>query len=126
MIKLPNTNNNIKLVQDFIDETKKRISLGVDITFTRKATLELNNMMLEFNISLEDIENSILNLTPTNYYRGIDPSGGTDFNVCAFRVFMGNDKIEIYLKYGLEIDGLQILIFSNHLPAYPMNQPFIN
>jgi hypothetical protein len=43
-----------------------------------------------------------------------------------FRAFLGKDKIEIYLKYGLEADGLQILIFSNHLPDYPMEQPFKN
>jgi hypothetical protein len=73
-----------------------------------------------------DVEYSILNLTTDNYYRGIDLSGNADFNVCAFRTFVGKDNVEIYLKYGLETNGLQILIFSNHIPDYPMDQPFKN
>lgn len=126
MIKLPNTIGSIKIIQEFLLETKKRISEGVDITFTRKASFELEKIMLEYDINEHDIEYAILNLTPENYYRGIDPSGGADFSVCAFRVFLGNHNIEVYLKYGLEVDGLQILIFSNHIPDYPMNQPFKN
>ena len=47
-------------------------------------------------------------------------------NVCAFRAFVGRDKVEIYLKYGLEEGGLQILIFSNHIPDFSMSQPFKN
>ena len=82
--------------------------------------------MLDYDINEDDVEYAILNLTPENYYRGIDPSGGADFSVCAFRVFVGNDDIEVYLKYGLEVNGLQILIFSNHIPNYQMNQPFKN
>jgi hypothetical protein len=65
-----------------------------------------------------------LNLSVENYYRGIAPSGNADFNVCAFSTYIGEANIEIYLKYGLEIHGLQILLFSNHVPDYKMNQPF--
>jgi len=126
MIKLPNTIDNIKLIQDFLVDTKKRISEGVDITFTKKASSELEVIMLDYNITVSHIEYAILNLTPENYYRGIDPSGGTDFSVCAFRVLVGDDNLEVYLKYGLEVNGLQILIFSNHIPDYPMSQPFKN
>jgi hypothetical protein len=126
MIELPNTVDNIELVQEFINETRERISNGVDITFTAKANSELEELMLEFDITVGDVEHTILNLTPENYYRGIDPSGNADFNVCAFRAFVGKDNVEIYLKYGLEEDGLQILIFSNHIPDFPMNQPFKN
>lgn len=124
MIELPYTVDNIKLIQDFIDETRTRISNGIDVTFTEKASAELEELMLDFNISVMDIENTILNLTPENYYRGIDPSGNADFNVCAFRAFVGRERVEVYLKYGLEENGLQILIFSNHIPEFPMNQPF--
>ena len=126
MIKLSNTIDNIKIIQEFLVETKKRISEGVDITFTRKASSELEELMLDYDINEDNIEYAILNLTPENYYRGVDPSGGADFNICAFRVFVGNDNIEIYLKYGLEVAGLQILIFSNHIPDFPMSQPFKN
>lgn len=126
MIKLPNTIDNIQIIQEFLKETKKRISERIDITFTRKASSELEEIMLNYNINENDIEYAILNLTPQNYYRGVDPSGGADFNVCAFRTFIGNENIEIYLKYGLEVTGLQILIFSNHTPDFPMNQPFKN
>ncbi len=126
MIILPDTIDNIKIIQEFLAETKKRISEGVDITFTRKANSELEELMLDYDINEDDIEYAILNLTPENYYRGIAPSGGGDFNVCAFRVFVGNAKVEVYLKYGLEVNGLQILIFSNHIPDYPMSQPFKN
>ncbi len=126
MIELPNTIDNIKLIQEFLIETKRRISDGVNITFTRKASSELEVMMLDYDINEDDIEYTILNLTPENYYRGIDPSGGADFSVCAFRAFVGNDNIEVYLKYGLEVNGLQILIFSNHIPDYQMSQPFKN
>ncbi len=82
--------------------------------------------MLEYEITVENIEYAILNLSPENYYRGIDPSGKGDFNVCAFRAIVGREELEIYLKYGLENDGLQILIFSNHIPDFKMNQPFKN
>ena len=84
------------------------------------------SLNLEYDITADDIEYTILNLTPENYFRGIDPSGSADFNVCAFRALVGEDDIEIYLKYGLEANGLQILIFSNHIPDYPMDQPFKN
>lgn len=124
MIELPYTEDNIAIIQEFLRETKVRISNGVDMTFTSKANSELQDLMLEYDISVSDIEYAILNLTTENYYRGIDPSGKDDFNVCAFRTFVGKDELEIYLKYGLEKDGLQILIFSNHIPDFPMNQPF--
>ena len=80
--------------------------------------------MLEFGIKANDIKESILNLSVVDYYRGIDPSGRSDYNVCAFRSLIGEDRIEIYLKYGIETRGLQILIFSNHKPKYSMEQPF--
>jgi hypothetical protein len=124
MIELPYTEDNIAIIQEFLRETNERISNGVDITFTSKANSELQDLMLEYDISVSDIEYAILNLTTDNYYRGIDPSGKGDFNVCAFRTFVGKDELEIYLKYGLEKDGLQILIFSNHIPDFTMSQPF--
>jgi hypothetical protein len=67
-----------------------------------------------------------MDLTTDNYYRGIDPSGRADFNVCAFCTSVGENTVEIYLKYGLEAKGSQILFFSNHVPNYPMTQPFKN
>ncbi len=124
MIELPYTVDNVEIIQKFLRETKERISNGVEITFTAKANTELQNLMLEYEITVEDIEYTILNLTPENYYRGIDPSDSGDFTVCAFRAIVGKDELEIYLKYGLENEGLQILIFSNHIPDFPMNQPF--
>lgn len=126
MIELPYTVDNISLIQDFLVETRKRISEGVEIAFTKKASLELQDLSLDHDIEIEDIESAIENLTTENYFRGIDPSGNADFNVCAFCVPIGKDNIEIYLKYGLEVNGLQILLFSNHIPNYPMKQPFKN
>jgi len=126
MTELPYTIDNIEIIQDFINETRERISNGGSITFTAKANNELENLNLEYEINADDIEDTILNLTTEDYYRGIDPSGGADFKVCAFRAFVGKDKVEIYLKYGLETNGLQILLFSNHIPDYPMDQPFKN
>lgn len=126
MTELPYTVSNIELIQEFIYETRKRITNGVTLTFTEKASSELEDLMLEHDITIDNIEYTILNLTPENYYRGIDPSRGADFNVCAFRALVGKSNIEVYLKYGLENKGLQILIFSNHIPDYPMNQPFKN
>ena len=126
MTELPFTLNNISIIQDFLDETKKRISEGVEITFTKKASSELEDLALQFDIEVNDIESAILNLTTENYYRGIDPSGSADFNVCAFCTIVGDNNIKIYLKYGLEVNGLQILLFSNHQPNFPMTQPFKN
>jgi hypothetical protein len=126
MIELPYTVDNIALIQEYLKETKERISNGIEITFTAKANSELQELMLEYDITVADIEYTLLNLTPENYYRGIDTSRSRDFNVCAFRAFAGKDELEIYLKYGLEEKGLQILIFSNHIPDFPMNQPFKN
>lgn len=126
MTELPYTISNIELIQEFIYETRKRITNGVSLTFTEKASSELGDLMLEHDITIENIEYTILNLTPENYYRGIDPSRSADFNVCAFRAFVGKSNIEVYLKYGLENNGLQILIFSNHIPDYLMDQPFKN
>lgn len=123
---LPYTVDNIEIIQEFLTETKTRISNGVTITFTVKASTELEDLMLDYDISADDIEYTILNLSAENYYSGIDPSKSADFNVCAFRAFVGKDNVEIYLKYGLEANGLQILIFSNHIPDYPMSQPFKN
>jgi len=126
MIKLTKTKDNIRVIQEFIAETKKRILEGEAITFTKKASLELENLMIDYDINANAIEDAILKLTLKNYYRGVDPSGGADFNVCAFRVFVGADSIKIYLKYGLEATDLQVLVFSNHIPDYTMDQPFKN
>ena len=126
MQELPYTVENKDIIQEFLSETKARISNGGSITFIKKANDELASLNLEYDITADDIEYTILNLTPENYYRGIDLSGSADFSVCAFRAFVGADSIEIYLKYGLEANGLQILVFSNHIPDYPMDQPFKN
>ncbi|MGN6395663.1 MAG: hypothetical protein ACTHMI_08865 [Mucilaginibacter sp.] len=126
MKQLPYTESNVALIQDFLDETKKRIADGVEITFTKKANYELAELTLDFDIEIEDIQNAILSLSTENYYRGIDPSGSADFDVCAFCTVVGKDAVEIYLKYGLEVNGLQILLFSNHVPNHPMTQPFKN
>lgn len=124
MTELPYTVDNIILIQTFLDETRRRISDGIDIIFTKKASSELEDLTLEYDIEVHDIETAIINLSTENYYRGIDPSGSSDFNVCAFCTTVGKENIKIYLKYGLEVNGLQILLFSNHVPAYPMTQPF--
>ncbi len=113
-------------MQEFLDQTRKRISNGVEITFTKKASDELLDLMLDFDINVSDVEAAIENLSPENYFRGIDPSRGKDFNVCAFCTTVGKDKLEIYLKYGVQVAGLQILLFSNHVPDFPMNYPFKN
>jgi len=55
---------------------------------------------------MEDIEKAIENLIAENYYSRIDPSGNADFELCAFCTIVGKNNIEIYLKYGLEVDGL--------------------
>ena len=126
MTELPYTVDNLTLVQEFIDETRKRVSDGVEITFTSKASSELEVLALDFDIDVNDIEDALLGLSTDNYYRGIDPSNSADFNVCAFCTEVGIDKVQIYLKYGLEVAGLQILLFSNHKPTYPMSKPFKN
>jgi hypothetical protein len=123
---LPYTDSNVALIQEFLDETRKRITDGVDITFTSKASDELADLTLDHDIDTADIESAILGLSTDNYYRGIDPSNKADFDVCAFCTVVGEDEVEIYLKYGLEVHGLQILLFSNHVPDYPMTQPFKN
>jgi len=46
-------------------------------------------LTLDYDITTDDIENAILSLTTENYYRGIDPSGRADFEVCAFYVDVG-------------------------------------
>ena len=126
MTELPYTTANEALIQAFLDETRKRISEGVEITFTNKANLEFQDLALDFDVEIADIETAIENLSTENYYRGIDPSGSADFDVCAFCTSVGKENIAIYLKYGLEVNGLQILLFSNHVPDYPMTQPFKN
>lgn len=123
---LPYTIDNVTLIQEFLDETRKRISDGGEIVFTQKASAELEDLTLEFDINATDIESAIVNLSTENYFRGIDPSGSADFNVCAFCTCIGEDNVEIYLKYGLEVSGLQILLFSKHIPISPMTQPFKN
>ncbi len=82
--------------------------------------------MLDLNIEIKDIGVAIDHLTPQDHYRGIDASGSTDFNVCAFCATIGEDETKIYLKYGLYVSGLEILLFLNHLPDCPMSQPFKN
>ena len=62
MTELPYTVNNIEIIQEFIRETRERISNGVSITFTRKASSELEDLMLQYDINADDIEYSILNL----------------------------------------------------------------
>ena len=98
---LPYTESNAQLVQDFIDETIKRIYEGTEIKLTGKAQYELEQLSLRYNITINDLEFAIMNLRVEDYFRGIDPSGSTDYNVCAFCTKLGADNIEVYLKYGL-------------------------
>jgi len=123
---LINTSTNKDIIQEFLDETKKRISDGVQITFSGKASAELSDLALDHNITGEDIEQAMLNLSPENYFRGADPSPLGDFSVCAFSTVVGADNLEIYLKYGLHVTGVQIYVFSNHVPQRPMIKPFNN
>lgn len=44
---------------------------GVEITFTKKASSELEDLTLEFDINVDDIENAIDNLCTEDYYRGL-------------------------------------------------------
>lgn len=124
MTELPYTAESIVLIKGFIDRTKTRIQNDVKVTFTRKASRELEDLVLEYDFEVDDIVSGINNLKVENYYRGIDPSGNADFDVCAFSVRIGINEIEIYLKFGLEVNGQQILLFSNHIPKYSMSQPF--
>lgn len=126
MTELPNTSVSRQLINDFISETRGRLAKGQDLTFTKKALLELESLNLEYDITEDDIQDAIMNLNVRDYFRGADLSGNEDFNVCAFRVLVGEDNIEIYLKYGLLVDGVEILLFSNHIPIRPMVQPFNN
>lgn len=71
MTELPYTVSNVALIQEFLDETRKRISEGIEITFTYKASVELGELALDFDIELADIENAIEDLSTENYYRGI-------------------------------------------------------
>lgn len=116
---LPYTTENVALVQEFLDQTRKRISNGVEITFTKKASDELLDLMLDFDIEVSDVEAAIENLSPENYFRGIDPSGGKDFNVCAFCTTVGKDKLEIYLKYGGRLPDYKYCFF---LTMYQISQ----
>jgi hypothetical protein len=126
MTELPNTKESKELVQEFIDKTKEMINDGAELIISRKAQNELQDLMLDFDIEFEDIEDAILNLSPDNYYRGIDLTGRADYDICAFRCFIGESNTEIYLKYGISKRGIDILIFSNHPPNFPMNEPFAN
>ena len=126
MSELPYTDENVSLVQDFLDETKSRIAKGTEITFTAKANNELSELAIFHSITSDDIQIAINNLTVENYYRGIDPSPKTDYEVCAFCTKVGSENLEIYLKYGLHVDSLEILLFSSHVPDFPMTQPFKN
>ena len=49
MSELPYTDYNIALVQEFLDETKKRISQGIEITFTNKASNELSELAIFYD-----------------------------------------------------------------------------
>ena len=59
MLELPNTAQNITLIQNFLDETRRRLIEGVEITFTGKANSELQVLVLDFDIELDDIEEAI-------------------------------------------------------------------
>lgn len=124
MTELPYTKNNVVIIQSFLDETKKRMAEGTAVTFTSKANNEFLTLSLDFELEIFDIERAIFDLTVENYYRGLDSSGNADFTVCAFCTVIGKDNVEVYLKYGLQVNGLEILLFSNHAPSYPMIQPF--
>lgn len=49
-------------MQEFLDQTIKRISDGVEINFTKKASDELQDLMLDFDINVSDVEAAIENL----------------------------------------------------------------
>ncbi len=119
-----NTETNRSLVQSFLDRTIDILDNGGFLTFTNKAQNELDYLTITEFIEKEDIKEAIYSLVIEDYYRGINESLEGDFEVCAFRVFINHT--EIYLKYGLQREGIQILIFSTHKPFLRMNQPFLN
>ncbi len=102
MQKLIDNIENRLLILEFIEETKRRLLQGVEITFSYKASMELQDLVLDSDISVSDIEFVLMNLKTEHYYRGIDPSGKNDFNVCAFCVNIGIKNIEIYLNLVLK------------------------
>lgn len=60
MTTLPYTESNIEIIQEFINETKERISNGVTLTFTAKAQRELSELNIDYDITTNDIKNAIL------------------------------------------------------------------
>ena len=54
MTTLPYTESNVSLVQDFLNETKRRISTGAAITFTNKAQQELAELNLIYDIGTDE------------------------------------------------------------------------
>ena len=124
MTELTYTEENVEIIQNFLDETKTRLSLGVEVTYTKKAYKELKDLSLEYDIDLNDITTAIVNLEIGNYYQGTELSFNSDFDICAFNTNVSDNNINIYLKYGLSKEGSTILVFSNHEPNHPMTTPF--
>lgn len=67
MTELPNTTESVSLIQEFLNETRKRLSEGTEITFSHKANMELQVLALDFDLNVSDIEAAIENLDPENY-----------------------------------------------------------
>lgn len=124
MTELKYTTDNVELIQEFLDETKRRIAKGVDLTFTNGVKDQIEDLAMDYDLDTADIIKAILDLTAENYYQGLDASPKNDYQVCAFCTTVGFEKVEIYLKYGLQKQGLEILLFSCHIPDFPITQPF--
>lgn len=55
MTELPNTTESISLIQELLNETRKRLSEGTEITFSHKANMELQVLALDFDLNVSDI-----------------------------------------------------------------------
>ena len=117
-------------IEKILVELKTLVEEGkVQFQQSHKNINTFRTMRRELGITFEDFKEEIIEtikeIKVENYYQGPDLDDNSDRNLIFWKFGILVFNIEIYLKFDIrEIEGKKIVLWSYHIPEYPIIYPF--
>lgn len=111
-------------------EVKELVQAGkVQFQDSKKNIETMRKLRRELGITYDDFKNEVLDtiqeLEIKNYYQGPDLDDNPERDLIFWKFGVIIFDIEIYLKFDIrEIDGKKVILWSYHIPEYPIIYPF--
>lgn len=111
-------------------EVKELVQAGkVQFQDSKKNIETMRKLRRELGITYDDFKNEVLEtiqeLEIKNYYQGPDLDDNPERDLIFWKFGVIIFDIEIYLKFDIrEIDGKKVILWSYHIPEYPIIYPF--